>query len=177
MTAHARTLVEEEVTVKTAKDIMQTQVVTVGLDAPLSSVYRLFADQEISGAPVVDEMGTIVGVVSVRDLMRAIHEEQELSFVDPSYFGEGFFDSGGSCLMGGDDFEEILSQRTVSEVMTPGVVAVAPDTPVSEIVETILNGRIHRVLVVESRSGKDTLVGLISLLDLAAVFASCECHG
>ncbi len=51
---------------KTAKDIMQTQVVSVGSDDPLPSVYRLFADEEISGAPVVDESGTVVGVVSIR---------------------------------------------------------------------------------------------------------------
>ena len=177
MSAHARTLVEEEITVKTAKDIMQTQVVSVGSDDPLASVYRLFADEEISGAPVVDESGTVVGVVSIRDLIRATRDDHESSFVDSNYFRDGFFEAGGSCLMSGDDFEETLSQRMVSEVMTAGVVAVAPDTPISEIVETILNDRIHRVLVVESRRGKDALVGLISLLDLVALLASDECGG
>ena len=177
MRAHARTLVEEEVTVKTAKDIMQTQVVSVGSDGPLSRVYRLFADGEINGALVVDESGTIVGVVSIRDLSRAAREEQGSSFVDSNYFRDGFFDSGGDCLMGGDDFEETLSQRIVSEVMTAGVVAVAPDTSVSKIVKMILADPIHRVLVVERRRDKDALVGLISLLDLVALFASDECDG
>ncbi len=46
-----------------------------------------------------------------------------------------------------------------------------------KIVETILNDQIHRVLVVENRRGKDALVGLISLLDLVAAFASDECDG
>jgi CBS domain-containing protein len=177
MRVHARTLVEEEVTVTTAKDIMRTEVVTVGSEESLSSAYRLFADEEISGAPVVGELGTIVGVVSARDLMRATREEQESSFVDSNYFRDGFFDSGGDCLMGGDDFEETLSQRTVSEVMTAGVVAAAPNTSVSEIVKMILRDRIHRVLVVGRRRDKDALVGLISLLDLVAAFASDECDG
>ena len=161
---------------KTAKDIMQTQVVSVGSDDPLPSVYRLFADEEISGAPVVDESGTVVGVVSIRDLIRATREDQESSFVDSSYFRDGFFDAGGSCLMSGDDFEGNLSLRMVSEVMTAGVIAVAPDTPVSEIVKTILSDRIHRVLVVEHRRDKDALVGLISLFDLVALLASDECE-
>jgi len=163
--------------VKTAKDIMQTHVVTVGSDDPLPSVYRLFADEEISGAPVLDEMGTTVGVVSIRDLIRATREEHESSSVDSDYFRDGFFDAGGSCLMTGDDFEEALSQRIVSEVMTAEVIAVSPDTPVSEIVKTILSDRIHRVLVVERRSDKDALVGLISLLDLVSLLALDECDG
>ena len=161
----------------TAKDLMQTQVVTVGSDDPLSSVYRLFADEEISGAPVVDESGTVVGVVSIRDLIRTTREDQESSFVDSNYFRNGLFNVEASCLVSGDDFEETLSQRVVSEVMTAGVVAVAPDTPISEIVKTILSERIHRVLVVERRRDKDALVGLISLLDLVALFASDECDG
>jgi CBS domain-containing protein len=57
------------------------------------------------------------------------------------------------------------------------VVGVAPDTPVSEIVKMILRDRIHRVLVVERRRDKDALVGLISLLDLTAAFASDEWDG
>jgi CBS domain-containing protein len=122
-------------------------------------------------------LGTIVGVVSVRDLMRATQDEHENPSVDSSYFRDGFFEAGGRSLMGGDDFEETLSQRVVSEVMTAGVVGVAPDTPVSEIVKMILRDRIHRVLVVERRRDKDALVGLISLLDLTAAFASDEWDG
>lgn len=80
----------------TAKDIMQTEVVTVGFEDSLSSVYRLFAAAEISGAPVVDELGTIVDVVSVRDLMRVTREDQESFFVDSNYFRDGFLDSEGA---------------------------------------------------------------------------------
>ena len=123
----------------------------------------------------MDESGTVVGVVSIRDLIRATREEQENSFVASDYFNDGFSDAGGSCLMTGDDFEGTLSHRMVSEIMTAGVVAVVSDTSVSEIVKTILSGGIHRVLVVERRKDKDALVGLISLLDLVALLALDEC--
>jgi len=82
--------------VKTARDIMQTQVVSVGSDDPLLSVLRLFADEEISGAPVMDESGKVVGVVSIRDLMRATREEQENSFANSDYFRDEFVDAGAT---------------------------------------------------------------------------------
>lgn len=154
---------------KTAKDVMQTQVVSVGADDPLLSVYRLFTDEEISGAPVVDEAGRVVGVVSIRDLIRAAREEQEAAFSDSDYYHGGLADPEAGQLMGGDDFEEALSQRVVSDVMTTELVSVAPDATVPEIVRTILNDRIHRVLVVDQRGDEDALVGIISLFDLIAL--------
>jgi len=80
-------------------------------------------------------------------------------------------------LLGGDDFEETLSQRLVSEIMTAGVVAVVPETSVSEIVKTVLSDRIHRVLVLERQKDHDALVGLVSLLDLISLRALDECDG
>jgi CBS domain-containing protein len=167
----ARMPVGEEIAVKTAKDIMQTQIVSVGLDDPLLSVYRLFADEEISGAPVVDESGKVVGVVSIRDLIRATSDEQENSLVDADYFHDGLVNSKESWLMAGEDFEETLSHRVVSDVMTADVISVTPDAPIREIVHRILTDRIHRVLVVDRRGDEDALVGLISLFDLVALLA------
>jgi CBS domain-containing protein len=163
--------VGEEVAVKTAKDIMQTQIVSVGLDDPLLSVYRLFADEEISGAPVVDEAGKVVGVVSIRDLIRTAREEQENSLVDSDYFHDGMVSSKESWLMAGEDFEETLSHRVVADVMTAHVISVTPDAAVPAIVERILSDRIHRVLVVDRRGDEDALVGLISVFDLVALLA------
>jgi CBS domain-containing protein len=154
--------------VKTAKDIMQTQVVSVGADDPLLSVYRLFADEEISGAPVVDESGRVVGVVSIRDLIRATREE-EGAFGDPDYYHDGLADPKAGLLMSGEDFDEVLSRRVVSDVMTAELVAVSPDATVPEIVRTILNDRIHRVLVIDRQTDEDVLVGIISLFDLVVL--------
>ena len=47
---------------KTAKDIMQSQVVTVSPDAPLHSTQRLFYEEGIHGAPVVDEQGRVASI-------------------------------------------------------------------------------------------------------------------
>lgn len=157
---------------KTAKDIMQTQVVKVGLNDPLLSVYRLFADEEISGAPVVDEMGRVVGVLSVRDLIRATNEEHDSAQGSSSFFQDGASFSEGDWLPDVDEFEDTLSQRVVADVMTDEVISVSPDTPVQDIVKKILECRVHRVLVVDDTAEEAPLVGLISLFDLIKLLDS-----
>jgi CBS domain-containing protein len=154
---------------KLAEDLMQTPVVTVGIDDPLASTFRLFADEEISGAPVVDEYGKVVGVVSIRDLLRSSNEEQDLMQTDLDFFRDGLAYAKSEQMMSNLDYEERLSQKMVSDVMTADVIAVRRQTPVAEVVKTILENRIHRVLVVDESQNGTTLAGLISLFDLVAL--------
>jgi CBS domain-containing protein len=157
---------------KLAEDLMQTQVVTVGTNDPIASVFRLFTDEEISGAPVVDEYGRVVGVVSIRDLLRSNSEEQENTQTDLDYFREGLAYAKSEGMVADHDFEERLSHRMVSDVMTEDVIAVRRQTPISDVVKTILENRIHRVLVVDQGKNGNVLAGLISLFDLVALLNS-----
>ncbi|MBW2714403.1 MAG: CBS domain-containing protein, partial [Deltaproteobacteria bacterium] len=61
----------------TAKDIMSANLTTVDSDDRLTDVYQTFVEKEISGAPVLGEGNRLVGVVSIRDLLRAIEEEND----------------------------------------------------------------------------------------------------
>ncbi|MBW2272091.1 MAG: CBS domain-containing protein [Deltaproteobacteria bacterium] len=154
---------------KFAEDLMQTQVVTVGTDDPLASVFRLFTDEEISGAPVVNEYGRVVGVVSIRDLLRSRNEEQDSTQTDLDFFRDGLAYAKSEGMMGDLDYEERLAQRMVSDVMTEDVIAVRRQTPISDVVKTILENRIHRILVVDEGQNGTSLAGLISLFDLVAL--------
>ena len=154
---------------KCAEDLMQTRVVTVGTDDPIASVFRLFTDEEISGAPVVDEYGRVVGVVSIRDLLRSSNEEQEATQTDLDYFRDGLAYAKSEGMMEDLDYEDRLAQRMVSDVMTADVIAVRRKTPISDVVEAILENRIHRILVVDEAQNGKTLAGLISLFDLVAL--------
>ena len=154
---------------KCAEDLMQTRVVTVGTDDPIASVFRLFTDEEISGAPVVDEYGRVVGVVSIRDLLRSSNEEQDASQTDLDYFRDGLAYAKSEGMMEDLDYEDRLAQRMVSDVMTGDVIAVRRKTPISDVVETIIENRIHRILVVDEGKNGNTLAGLISLFDLVAL--------
>jgi len=104
-----------------ARDFMQTDVLTVTPSTPLAMVHRLFSEEEIHGAPVVDEDGAIVGVVSVLDLSRANGNE------DAEY------------------------EMTAADVMTSELVMVTPETPVSDVARLMRDQHIHRVLVVKNR--------------------------
>lgn len=152
-----------------ARDVMETRVVRVGAEDPLPSVYRLFYDEEISGAPVVDDTGQVVGVVSASDLIRVAREERDALRGLPDFYRDGGADARSEWFTEQGEYEDRLAERRVSDVMTSHVVSVTPDTPIPMVAKVILNNRIHRVLVLEEKEGSDYLVGIITLFDLVAL--------
>lgn len=150
---------------KTAKDIMQSRVVTVSPDAPLHSTQRLFYEEGIHGAPVVDEQGRVVGMITSTDILRAATEAEESSPSGPGYFRDDIDSSGGLLPLDPDDFQERLRDITVADFMTEGVVHVEPGTPIPEIARTIRENKIHRLLVVENGA----LRGIVSTFDLVTL--------
>jgi CBS domain-containing protein len=150
---------------KTAKDIMQSQVVTVSPDAPLHSTQRLFYEEGIHGAPVVDDQGRVVGMITSTDILRAATETEETTPTGPDYFGDDLDYPSGLLPLATEDFQERLQDITVADFMTEGVVHVAPSTPISELARTIRENKIHRLLVVEN----GTLRGIVSTFDLVTL--------
>ena len=76
----------------TARDIMRKDVVTVNYATPLSDVERRLSDHRISGAPVTDESGHIIGVISLKDLVERYAESFE------SHPRRGYRATAQSCL-------------------------------------------------------------------------------
>jgi len=148
-----------------ARDIMQRHVVTVDPETSLLDIHRLFVEEEIHGAPVVDDEGRILGVISAFDLLRAVNEERDTVVSDSSYFRDFLPYSGPDWGASPEDFQERLTQRTVSEVMTEGAITVDADASIPEIARTLRSRNVHRVLVVE----RGLLVGIISAMDLMAL--------
>ncbi len=146
----------------TAKDIMSTDVTTVDFEDRLTDVYQVFVEKEISGAPVLGDGDRLVGVVSIRDLLRAIEEESDPG-LDESYYFHNYDNWARTAgLSEIEDFQDRLGRRTVAEVMTNNVISVAPNAPISKIAALVRKNHIHRVLVLDD----DKLVGLVSLFDL-----------
>jgi CBS domain-containing protein len=148
-----------------ARDVMQTGVVTIDPAASLLDAYRLFVQEGISGAPVVDEDGRVVGVVSAQDLLRATEEERDTAVVEANYFRDLNEFSGPDWQTSSEDFQDRLRERSVADVMTEGAIIVAPDASIAEVASTLRRHRVHRVLVAEG----ELLVGLISAFDLVAL--------
>ena len=157
---------------KTARDVMQTHVVKVSEDDPLSVVERLFFEEGIHGAPVVDDDGQVKGVISATDLLRAVSEEHDISPSEPAYFREDLDFSHFSWGRAPEDFKERLNELTVADYMTNGAVTVRPDTEVTQIARTLRENQIHRVLVVED----GLLRGIVSSFDLVALLESDSAH-
>ncbi|MBI4060713.1 MAG: CBS domain-containing protein [Elusimicrobia bacterium] len=136
-----------------AKDIMRRNVVTVGRWLTLSELAKVFEEKCISGAPVVDEAGSILGVVSQTDLVRT---RREASPGVPAYHRE--FDD--TIRAGGLHIEE-FDQTRVEEIMTPGAISLDEATPVEKVAKVMINSRIHRVLITRA----DRLVGIVTTMD------------
>lgn len=150
---------------RSARDVMQTYLISVNPETPLLEVHRLFVDEEINGAPVVDETDRLLGVISSVDLLRAVEEEHDAASAGSSHVREFLEISGPDWQEESDDFKNRLAERTVADAMTRGGITVAPETPVSEVAATLRKHRIHRVFVVDG----EQLCGVISTFDLVAL--------
>ncbi len=141
-----------------AGDVMETHVVAVGPLDPLESVQRLFADESIHGAPVVDEQGRILGVISAADLMRAAADERDAA--RPSLRDTREPEAWDPAL------EREIVHECAEDVMTDAVVQVPPDTLVSEVARILREQQVHRVLVMD----RDEILGIITTFDLLRLF-------
>lgn len=145
-----------------ALDIMQKDILTLAPETPLIQAHRLFVEEEIHGAPVVEEDGSLSGVVSTLDLLRAVEEEHERGSSAPSYFRETLEFSSPGWPPLSEDFQDRLSELTVRDVMNAEIVSVPPRATVQQVAHAMRTHRVHRVLVLDG--GK--LLGLISTFDL-----------
>jgi CBS domain-containing protein len=145
-----------------AGDLMERHVLSVSPETPLVDVHRLFVEEEISGAPVIDNAGLLLGVISTTDLLRAVEEEQDTALVETDYFRDILPYSAPDWANAPEDFQNRLADRTVEEIMTRGVISVAPTATASEVARTLRKHRVHRVFVVEG----GRMLGLISAFDV-----------
>lgn len=145
-----------------AASVMERSVLTLSPEASLLDAHRLFVEESIHGAPVVDEEGRVIGVVTATDLLRAVSEEHESAgFASNEYLRE-VLEFSPPAWGGPEDFQDRLASRTVGDVMTEGALTVEEDTPVREVAERMHRQRVHRVWVV--KEGRP--MGVISTFDL-----------
>jgi len=150
-----------------ARDMMRTDTITLSPELPLVEAQRVLVEEGISGAPVVDEAGQVVGVVSASDLLRAVSEEHDTGMTQTSYFRDTLPFSVSDGSQDVEDFQDRLEKLTMSDAMTKDIVSVPPGASLREVAATLRNHRVHRVLVVEGTR----LLGIISSFDFVELFA------
>ena len=137
-----------------AADIMSREVLALDAEAPLAQAVRLMTEHRVSGLPVLDRAGRLVGVLTEGDLLR--RAEIGTDGDPPGWIASLLFpgrEAGAYVRTHG---------RRVEEIMTDTPVTVTEDTPLAELVRLMQRHRVKRLPVL--REGR--LVGVVSRADL-----------
>ena len=135
----------------TAAEMMSPNPISINAEAMIDEATAMLTDRGFGAAPVIDEAGRPVGVISRADIL--IHERERQHRLRPST------DIAGAH---GFAVEEVDPTR-VEDVMTPAVFSVTPDTPIEQVVVQMRELHVHQLFVVDSDG---SLIGVISSLDL-----------
>jgi len=138
-------------------DVMTRGVVTVTPESPIVEAAKLMVEHNISGLPVVDAAGRVVGIVSEHDLLR----RRDRGEAAPRWL---------QLLLEAAELPREpgrFDDRKVKEVMTPNPVCVSPNSSLGEVCRLIEDLSVKRLPVVED--GK--LVGVIARADLVRALA------
>ncbi|XVJ59654.1 MAG: CBS domain-containing protein [Tepidisphaera sp.] len=154
-----------------AQDIMTAEPVCAEPSTTIRRLAHLFEDNEISGCPVVDSQGKLVGVVSKTDLIRRCSEGT--AEIPPAYLFEVVCEQGEGSREGEDEVGGPIPEPLicVQDFMTESAVTVRPSTPVHEVAALMADRHIHRVVVVDEERFP---LGMITTLDVLKVFPRLE---
>ncbi len=139
------------------EEIMTRDVIAVAPKTPIHEAAKLMVDHGVSGLPVVDDAGRVVGIVSEGDLILREKPRERMSWWK-AFFG---------------DAERLAREyqkahgMTVGEVMTRSLIAVSPDLPIESVALILDQHRIRRVPVVADGQ----LLGIVSRGDLIKALA------
>jgi CBS domain-containing protein len=125
-------------------DVMQTNLLTVRGTDTVGSAIAILAEGHVSGVPVVDDHGRLVGVLSSSDILDVLAERNEP-----------------------EAREAVFDETLVQEVMTPRPQTITPDAEVKDAAQRLLYLEIHRLFV--EQEGR--LVGVVSTTDLVRALA------
>jgi CBS domain-containing protein len=145
----------------TAADLMSPDPICVEPSTTLRQLAQIFAEYEISGAPVVDPEGRVIGLVSKTDLIRRCVD----GVVDlpPAFLFEMLAETGSE-----DGEMSVEPAIPVEDFMTEDPLTVTRETPAGEIAAQMCERRMHRVIVVDDQHRP---IGIITSLDMACALS------
>jgi CBS-domain-containing membrane protein len=141
----------------TAADVMTRDVITVKKETTIRELAELFARHRISIAPVVDDSGAMIGIVTETDLVeqdKNLHIPTVISLFDWVIYLES-----------DKKFEKELKKmtgQTVGDIYTQSVKTVAPTAPLSDLADIMSSGKMHAIPVLEDKK----VVGIVARIDL-----------
>jgi CBS domain-containing protein len=142
------------------EDLMTTNVVAVRSSTKIKDAASLLAEHRISGLPVVDPDGRVLGVLSEGDIL----------YKETGAQGKrGFIDRLLSAPAVGSDLK--LAARTVGEAMSAPAVTIGPRRPVTEAATMMIEESVNRLPVIDR---EERLIGIITRADLVRAFVRSD---
>ncbi len=141
----------------TAKDIMSTNVITIAPDKSVKELAQLLSSKGISGVPVVNESGALLGIVTESDLIdqkKKIHLPTVVTILDSVFYLEN-----------PDKMEQEMLKMagtTVENIYTTDAVSINETTTIEEIATIMAEKGIHSLPVLDG----DRLVGIVGRKDI-----------
>ncbi|PYQ11213.1 MAG: hypothetical protein DMH00_08750 [Acidobacteria bacterium] len=144
-----------------AKEIMTRDPITCLPQTTIEDLCETLRRENINGAPVVDEAGRLVGIVSQDDVIFRRGRPNE--DIQPPRDIKDLFQRGFASIADSD-----AGPRRVEDIMTREVISADEETPIEQLCRTMWERRIHRIPI--TRGGK--LSGIVSSLDLCKIIAN-----
>lgn len=140
-----------------ARDIMKTDVVTISPETEVIEAARMLLERHINGLPVIDEQGSLVGILCQSDL---VAQQKKVPVPSLFTFLDGFVATSSIRQME-KELRKIAAIR-VSEAMTPDPVTIQPETRLETVAELMVDNNFHTLPVVEG----GRLVGIVGKEDV-----------
>lgn len=148
--------------VHTASEIMTKKAVTVRWLESIRTAYQMMCERKIRHLPVVDESGTLIGILSDRDLHRAMLPQTEIARA-------GSWDQKGE--------PEFDSESRVKDFMSWPVSTVSRNVSVQDVAAKMLKEKLSAVLVTDSDHGRFGIITTDDLLKLLLTLLESEPSG
>jgi CBS domain-containing protein len=146
-----------------AADVMQRHLVTVQADDSLHEVERVLDDAGVTGVPVLDDDGHMLGVLSVRDLVRRYAEDRDLpEAADYRDFDETSDETGPAAF-----HPAAPAEPCAADIMTTEITSVGPTAGLREVAAKMIAAEVHRLFVVDH----GRVLGIISSTDILRALA------
>lgn len=139
------------------EEIMQKNVVSVNENADIKEIARALVENKVSGIPVINDAGKLVGIVSEGDLLHKETNPRMPDYVD--ILGAIIYYHGLKRYH--DDYRKLMATKA-ADIMTKKVITVAKDTTLEDAAQLMMQHSIKRLPVVENGE----MIGIVSRADI-----------